>query len=209
MKRSLALVVVTVLGAGCCTPFGSAFAGRVDHGSRAAPTRQTAQAQHFAHAGPTQGFGRGAMPAQMHFPAAAIAGGRREGDFRFHADPRTRGGDFRFHADMRQWGPREHALWRGGHWRQELHGGRYGWWWDVNGVWYFYDHPVYPYPAIVSEVIAEEPVPSFAPVAAAPVAIPLGPPPPQFWYYCDSPAGYYPYVATCGTAFRQVPVTSR
>ena len=30
--------------------------------------------------------------------------------------------------------------------------GRFGWWWDVDGAWYFYEQPVYPYPVDVSEV---------------------------------------------------------
>jgi hypothetical protein len=28
---------------------------------------------------------------------------------------------------------------------------------------------------------------------------------PQYWYYCQSPNGYYPYVQACSTAWRQVP----
>ena len=46
--------------------------------------------------------------------------------------------------------------------------------------WYppAYAYPVYAYP-------------SYAPPAAIP------PPPPVYWYYCQSPAGYYPYVAQC------------
>ncbi len=26
----------------------------------------------------------------------------------------------------------------------------------------------------------------------------------QYWYYCDDPQGYYPYVAQCNAAWRQV-----
>ncbi len=29
--------------------------------------------------------------------------------------------------------------------------------------------------------------------------------PQQSWYYCDNPKGYYPYVATCGSGWREVP----
>jgi hypothetical protein len=36
--------------------------------------------------------------------------------------------------------------WENGHWRHEMHDGRYGWWWDVDGAWYFYEEPIYPYP---------------------------------------------------------------
>jgi hypothetical protein len=28
--------------------------------------------------------------------------------------------------------------WENGRWRHEMHDGRYGWWWDVDGAWYFY-----------------------------------------------------------------------
>jgi hypothetical protein len=27
----------------------------------------------------------------------------------------------------------------------------------------------------------------------------------QYWYYCQNPAGYYPYVAQCSTAWQPVP----
>ena len=34
-----------------------------------------------------------------------------------------------------------------------------------------------------------------------------GPPPQQFWYYCDSGRGYYPYVTSCPEPWRPVPAT--
>jgi len=51
------------------------------------------------------------------------------------------------------------------------------------------------------------------PVVYAPPPVVVSPPPPpayvsqptQTWYYCDNPKGYYPYVATCNGAWRQVP----
>src|SRR5579871_4817525 len=42
--------------------------------------------------------------------------------------------------------------WGGGRWRHEMHNGRYGWWWDVGGVWYFYPQPMDGPPAYVSDV---------------------------------------------------------
>jgi hypothetical protein len=27
----------------------------------------------------------------------------------------------------------------------------------------------------------------------------------QYWYYCQSPAGYYPYIQQCGTNWQPVP----
>jgi hypothetical protein len=29
--------------------------------------------------------------------------------------------------------------------------------------------------------------------------------PAQNWYYCENPKGYYPYISTCNSAWRQVP----
>lgn len=33
----------------------------------------------------------------------------------------------------------------------------------------------------------------------------LGPAPTGFWYQCDAPAGYYPYIPACRTPWRIVP----
>lgn len=101
--------------------------------------------------------------------------------------------------------PPPHDVWRGGFWRHEAHGGRWGWWWVVDGLWYLYDRPIYPYPAVVSTVI----VPAAPPTVVYPPA--YNPPPvvvpttPPVWYYCDYPAGYYPSVRSCATGFRPVP----
>jgi hypothetical protein len=54
--------------------------------------------------------------------------------------------------------------------------------------------PYYAYPPPV--VYAPPPV-----YAAPPVMIAQ---PTQYWYYCDNPAGYYPYVPSCPTPWRQV-----
>ncbi|MEA2729098.1 MAG: hypothetical protein QOF70_3573 [Acetobacteraceae bacterium] len=35
----------------------------------------------------------------------------------------------------------------------------------------------------------------------------LGPAPTGFWYRCDAPAGYYPYIPACGIPWRIVPST--
>jgi hypothetical protein len=34
-----------------------------------------------------------------------------------------------------------------------------------------------------------------------------GPASGQYWYHCDSPQGYYPYVRTCSRGWQQVPAT--
>jgi len=105
-------------------------------------------------------------------------------------------------------------VWRRGEWHNGWRNGRFGWWWTVDGVWYFYDQPVYPYPEIVSDVTIIEPEPP-APQAAvyyycqAPAglypsvprcSIPFQP----VYYYCDQPAGYYPLVPACALPFRMV-----
>jgi hypothetical protein len=54
----------------------------------------------------------------------------------------------------------------------------------VDGAWFFYPAPVYPYPDpyIPPSAVAEAPPPQ---------------PSPQYWYYCPSANGYYPYVMSC------------
>ena len=36
-------------------------------------------------------------------------------------------------------------------------------------------------------------------------AAPSASSPTQYWYYCQNPAGYYPYVTSCTTAWQPVP----
>ena len=107
------------------------------------------------------------------------------------ARPAWRGGIEHFH---------EHdiVVWRGGRWFHGRHGNRIGWWWIVDGGWYWYPAPVYPYPD-----------PYTPPVI---VQVPSSPPPqpqalPPTWYYCDRPAGYYPYVSECASGWKAVPAT--
>jgi len=117
---------------------------------------------------------------------------------------------------------RERAIWIGGRWHHDWYGGRFGWWWEVGGVWYFYPEPIYPYPTYIASEVVIEPAPPPVVVVAPPPAPPPPPPPvvvaapplpqpgappPQFWYYCDSAGGYYPYVANCPEAWRPVPAT--
>jgi len=75
-------------------------------------------------------------------------------------------------------------------------------WWGWDPAYYWgYPYPYYypPYPAYYPP--PAEPPPQ-APVQAT------GAPPPQFWYYCDDPQGYYPYVQNCTSAWRQVTPTA-
>jgi len=119
-----------------------------------------------------------------------------------------------FHGrDFNHFDRAEQGRWRGGRWNNTCYAGRCGWWWFTSGQWYFYDRPVYPYPVAISEVTFLEPVATVAVVPVmnvqqvqqAPSAPPAPlPPAPQFWYYCDNPAGYYPNVPTCSSGFHEV-----
>lgn len=99
--------------------------------------------------------------------------------------------DWRRHDALR--GFRDHGFdhWRAGRWFNGLHEGRNGWWWIVDGLWYFYPAPVYPYP--------DPYVPSTVVVETTPV--PAGV---QAYYYCANPAGYYPDVPQCAMAWQRV-----
>jgi hypothetical protein len=63
----------------------------------------------------------------------------------------------------------------------------------VPAPWYYAPPPV---------VYAPPPVVYAPPPVAAPAYVSQAA---QNWYYCDNPRGYYPYVASCGTAWRAVP----
>ena len=127
---------------------------------------------------PGQGPGPGQQPGPHPGPGA-------------HPQPRA----FR-DRDPAHFGEHDFAVWRGGAWHHEWHNGRYGWWWAIGPEWYFYPEPIYPFPdPYLPPGVMAQPVP------------PSGQPPAQYWYYCDNPPGYYPYVATCMTAWRPVPAT--
>ena len=85
----------------------------------------------------------------------------------------------------------------GGHWSYGHHEGSLGWWWVVPAA-ILYSSVAYPPPVTV---INQQPPVIVAPQASAPAQ-----PPAQFWYYCDSAKGYYPYVPSCPEAWKPVPV---
>lgn len=132
-----------------------------------------------AHGGPPGGPGglRGAGPGPHGGPGAHHALGERGYSFR------GPGG----HRDIATFNPRERAIWGGGHWHHERRFGRLGYWYEVNGAWYFYDQPFDGPPAYVSDVefmdedvagpaVVEEPavvvVPPAVVVAPRPVYVP-------------------------------------
>jgi hypothetical protein len=66
------------------------------------------------------------------------------------------------------------------------------------GVPYYYPPPYYYYPP--PPVVAPPPIytaPTYAPTYVQP--------PPQLWYYCDNPPGYYPHIQYCASGWREVP----
>lgn len=96
-------------------------------------------------------------------------------------------------GDARRFHGHDFEHWRHGGWYHGFHDGRGGWWWIVDGEWFFYPAPIYPYPDPFAPpvVVAAPPPPPPPNVAPAPPA--QG----QYWYYCANPPGYYPYVPQC------------
>lgn len=108
--------------------------------------------------------------------------------------------------EIHRFGEHDMGIWRGGNWHHGRHEGRFGWWWVAAGIWYFYPAPVYPYPDPYTPpvtVINQQPPVVVQQAPAQPQS--QSPPPAQFWYYCDSANGYYPYVPSCPEAWRPVP----
>lgn len=89
-------------------------------------------------------------------------------------------------GDIRRFPEHDVGVWRNGHWVHGAHGGRRGWWWVAGDIWFFYPGPIYPYPD-----------PYMPPLIEAPLD-------PGYWYYCDDPPGYYPYVAECHVPWHAV-----
>jgi hypothetical protein len=77
----------------------------------------------------------------------------------------------------------------GTHWHQGWRNGQYGWWWDDGLGSTYYPYPYdWGYPDYGYYDYSQ-------PYAA------------QTWYYCSNPAGYYPYVTQCNTAWQPVPAS--
>lgn len=97
---------------------------------------------------------------------------------------------------------------------EHFHGGGRGgpgWWpvvglglgiglWELSHPYYSYPHAVYyaPVPVIIQQPLPEvyvQPAPQYAPA-------PL--PEQVYWYYCQDPQGYYPYVKQCPKGWMRV-----
>jgi hypothetical protein len=90
--------------------------------------------------------------------------------------------------------------WRGGRWVHGWHGPRQGWWWTVGNSWYLYPRPVYPYPTYAPPpyASADEYYPNARGYAQSFDPGPnRNPQRPNYWYFCENPEGYYPYVHDC------------
>ncbi len=88
--------------------------------------------------------------------------------------------------------PEDRQAWRRGVWRHEEHDGHLGWWWLVDGSWFFYPQPIYPYPTYIGPDYYYDYSDQYGE-------------PPYYWYHCEDPAGYYPYVQDCNVPWQQVP----
>ncbi|HUN48790.1 MAG TPA: hypothetical protein VMU85_19825 [Stellaceae bacterium] len=73
--------------------------------------------------------------------------------------------------------------------------------------YYYYPPPYYAPPPPPVYVY---PPPYYPPTVIVRPAPPVarGLPPPQFWYWCDDPRGYYPSVGSCNRAWREVPASA-
>jgi len=108
------------------------------------------------------------------------------------------------------WGWRGGAhVWIGGHWEPERPGYRFidARWLFVDGAWAFYPGYWEPYAPVVVQaapIVVQQAAPVYVekPQSAAPDGMD-----PNFWYYCQNPAGYFPYVHDCGVALQQVTPT--
>lgn len=98
------------------------------------------------------------------------------------------------HGDMQRFHTEDFPRWRAGRWYHGLHGNRLGWWWVIGDAWYLYPEPAYPYPDPYTPPFPDRPP---APGAEGDE--------PQYWYFCESAQGYYPYVDACPEGWQLVP----
>lgn len=108
-----------------------------------------------------------------------------------------------FHTrDVRRFNVTEREHWRTGRWHNDWHSGRFGWWYQVDDVWYAYPAPVFPYPLEVAPIVVEDAVGPIVeaqqPVAAAAVVV-IAPLPawPKTAFHCSNPEGFFPLVEEC------------
>ncbi len=129
---------------------------------------------------------RGALPhVGRAYPGRVI---RHGGGF-----PSRHFGYFRGH-DFRHFTPGDLHSWRRGEWRHVWHDGHLAWWWYVDGLWFFYPAPIYPYPGYIGSTYYYDYYGEYGTPA-------------YYWYYCEDPPGYYPYIQQCNGPWEPVPPT--
>jgi len=147
--------------------------------------------------------------AALALPGAALAQGSgwEHGAGAGSPGPSHNGGAGRSHpsrfspgASVERFSGADLGAWRGGHWYHGAVGGRFGWWWWVDGLWYWYAGPIYPYPSYVADTYVADEDYAAPPMAGPPAAGPV-------WYYCRGPQGYYPYVRACPSGWQVTPAT--
>jgi hypothetical protein len=131
---------------------------------------------------PQNGHEPGAAQPFGHRPDAGAREPLRQAPRAYGRVPAPYRGDIHRFVDL------DARVWHGGRWRHDHHRGRYGWWWVVGGLWYFYPQPVYPYPD------------PFAPGDVIYESGGAG----DYWYYCESAGQYYPYVTECPEGWQAV-----
>lgn len=91
----------------------------------------------------------------------------------------------------------------GGAWAAHFHhGARVGIYIGPSFGWYYPPPYYYPYPPVV---VAPAAPPVYIEQGPGPDAPPTQPvPPPNAWYYCSNPDGYYPYVRQCPGGWQRV-----
>lgn len=173
----------------------------------AAPTVQAAPQQPAAVHGNFQGgnFQGNAAPGHAAPAAPSAAFASRHGGA---APTQFSHGQFYGH-DFAHFTPHDQALWHGGVWHHEERNGRYGWWYVVDGIWYFYDEPIYPYPTFIPDIVY---IPDVVEVAPPPPPEVEAPPPAPaaasyYYYFCPDTQTYYPYVTSCASPWQQVAPT--
>jgi hypothetical protein len=110
--------------------------------------------------------------------------------------------------DYAHFSPHEMDMWHRGGWHHEFRNGRYGWWYAVDDIWYFYDRPIYPYPTYVPDVVyipEEDEDYDDAPYQPGPPPAQYGQPATYYYYFCQDSQTYYPYVSSCASPWQPVP----
>lgn len=181
MRTSAKLQIHSVLLATCML-FAAPAAFSADH-----PRDMPGMERPHGH-GPRPDF-HGRMPERgFHSvpPSFHATVGRDHGPESTRTRVTTRSATFHGHA-FAEFTPQEQRTWRRGEWRHTRHDGHFGWWWFADGFWFFYPEPVYPYPTYIGYYYNDE----YAGDE-------------YYWYWCDDPEGYYPYVQECNEPWEPV-----